>query len=74
MGQQKLTKQGAELIKYLAKKDRKGMTDIQIGSMLGVSRTAVQHIKAERRWTEIETPTDLRGEYLYLKHLNGEQL
>lgn len=74
MGKQKLTKQGAELIKYLAKIDRKGMTDRQIGQLLGVSRVAVQHIKGDRRWVEINTPTNLRGEYLYLKHLNGEEL
>ena len=74
MGKQKLTKQGAELIKYLATKTTREMNDQEIGSLLGVSRTAVQHIKNERRWVEIQTPTELRGEYLYLKHLNGEEL
>jgi len=69
MGKQKLKIEEVELIKHLNQK--KTYTHKQISSYFGVSRMAVSHIVNKRRWTEVETPNDLRGEYLLYKYIQN---
>jgi hypothetical protein len=69
MGRQKLNENKVELVKYLLTKNIKHRI---IGELLGVSRIAICHIANNRRWADIDKPDDLRGEYLFYKHLNGK--
>jgi transcriptional regulator len=70
MGKQKLTPTKVEMVKYLIKE--KKHTQSHIGNMVGVSRENISKIKKGVRWNEVQTPEPLRGEYLYLKYLNGD--
>jgi transcriptional regulator with XRE-family HTH domain len=70
MGKQKLTPPKVEMVKHLIKEKRHTLTNI--GGMVGVSREQISKIKKGTRWGEVETPEALRGEYLYLKYLNGD--
>jgi hypothetical protein len=70
MGRTKLTPPQVEVIKYLLK--TKTMTHGNIGKLFGITRCQVTHINMGIRWDNINTPNDLRGEYLYLRHLNGK--
>lgn len=69
MGRPKLNEEKVELAKHLLEKNIKHRV---IGSMLGVGRTAINHIHNNRRWTDISKPDTIRGEYLLYKLLNGK--
>ena len=69
MGRPKLTTERVELVKYLLEKNLKHRV---IGQMVGVGRPAIGHIQNQRRWSDINKPDTLRGEYLFYKLLNGK--
>lgn len=70
MGRTKLTPPQVEVIKYLLK--NKNMKHTTIGDLFNISRSQITHINMGIRWDNIKEPNDLRGEYLYLRHLNGK--
>jgi hypothetical protein len=69
MGRQKLNEEKVELVKYLLTKNLKHRV---IGQMVGVGRIAINHIANNRRWSDINKPEEIRGEYLFYKLLNGK--
>jgi hypothetical protein len=69
MGRPKLNEEKVELVKHLLDKKIKHRV---IGQMMGVGRIAINHIANKRRWSDIEQPPQLRGEYLLYKLLNGK--
>lgn len=69
MGKQKLKIEEVELIKHL--KEKNIYTNGQIGSYFGVSRETISNIINKRRWTEVEAPNELRGEYLLYKYIQN---
>jgi antitoxin component HigA of HigAB toxin-antitoxin module len=69
MGKQKLKIEEVELIKHLYQK--KAYTNGQIGNYFGVSRVSISHIINKRRWSEVETPNELRGEFLLYKYIQN---
>lgn len=70
MGRTKLTPPQVEVIKYLLK--NKNMNQTDIGNLFNISRSQITHINTGVRWDNIQEPNELRGEYLYLRHLNGK--
>jgi hypothetical protein len=70
MGRQKLSETKVEVIKYLLKTKQHKHSDI--GDLFGVSRCQITRIGTGKRWDNINDPDDLRGEYLYLRYLNGK--
>ena len=69
MGKQKLTNEQVELIKHLIQ--TKIFTQTEVASYFGVQRSAVTKIKKGIRWSEVETPDEIRGKYLWYKLLNN---
>jgi len=64
-----LEKRQVQLIKHLL---RKGHAPLEVSRMTGlIGRTGVSHIKHNRRWTDIETPSYNEGEELWFKLLNN---
>jgi transcriptional regulator with XRE-family HTH domain len=70
MGKQKLTNEQVELIKHLIQ--TKIFTQTEVASYFGVQRSAVTKIKKGIRWSEVETPDEIRGKYLWYKLLNNK--
>lgn len=70
MGKQKLTDEKVELIKHLIQTGI--FTQDEIASYFGVQRPAVTKIKKGTRWSEVETPDEIRGKYLWYKLLNNK--
>lgn len=70
MGKQKLNVEKVELIKHLIQKDI--LKQGEVASYFGVQRSAVTKIKKGIRWSEVETPDDIRGKYLWYKLLNNK--
>jgi len=68
MGKQKLTDERVELIKFMI--NSKTFTQKEIAEYFGVKRPCVSKIKQGQRWTEINTPDEMRGKYLWYKLLN----
>lgn len=70
MGKQKLTNEKVELIKHLIQTNI--FTQTEVASYFGVQRSAVTKIKKGIRWSEVETPDEIRGKYLWYKLLNNK--
>jgi len=70
MAKQKLKDEQVEMVKYLI--HHKKMKHQRIADMVGCSRVNIVKIGKGTRWKEVTTPDLMRGEYLYLKYLNGE--
>jgi len=70
MGRQKLSETKVEVIKYLLTTNKH--LHKEIAQLFGVSRCQITRIKSGKRWDNIQPPTNLRGEYLYLRYLNGK--
>lgn len=68
MGKQKLTDERVELIKFLL--TSKAFSQGEIADYFGVKRPCITKIKAGQRWTEITTPDEMRGKYLWYKLMN----
>jgi|LauGreDrversion4_2_1035121.scaffolds.fasta_scaffold4564770_1 hypothetical protein len=71
MAKQKLKDEQVEMIKYLYH-HKKSIVHQRIADMVGCSRVNICRIGKGHRWREIQVPDIMRGEYLYLKYLNGE--
>ena len=70
MAKQKLKNEQVEMVKYLI--HHKQMRHQRIADMVGCSRPKIVKIGKGYRWKEVVTPEAMRGEYLYLKYLNGK--